>query len=139
GRQVDLDGADELADLRLVVVDLLLGDEVLLAQTLVAIVVAARGVELRLIARERTLRLVELDLPRPRIDLGEWVALVDLLALGEQHLVEPPVDLRLHGDLLERGDRAEALEPDRKILHLGRGDLDRDHAIARAGGRGARR
>ena len=56
---------------------------------------------------------------------------------GEEHLVEPAVDLRAHRDLLERGDRAEALEPDRDVLLLDRRDVYRNHAIAGAALRGA--
>ncbi len=114
-RFVDRDRAGVLADLAFVLLDLLRGDELLLLERLVALVRLLRREELRLVARERALRLMELDLERPRIDLGDHVALLDRLAFGEQHLVEPAVDLRTNRDLLERRDGAQAVEPDRQI------------------------
>ncbi len=85
--------AGELLDQRALVVDLLLGQEVLPAHRDVAIEIALGAVELRLIARQRRLTLVQQDLERPRIDLGDDLVVLDRLPLAEDDLVEPSVDL----------------------------------------------
>ena len=72
---------------RLLGVDLLAGDRVLREQRAVALEVQARVLEQRLVARELPGGQRELDLERPRIDLGEEVARLDHLALleGDAH------------------------------------------------------
>ena len=64
-------GPGQLRDQRPLVVDLLLRQEVLPADRLVAIEVALGAVELRLVAGQRRLPLVQQDLERARIDLGQ--------------------------------------------------------------------
>jgi hypothetical protein len=44
------------------------------------------------------LRLIERRLVETRIDLGEDIASLDVLAFGEQHLFKPGVDLRADAD-----------------------------------------
>ena len=46
---------------------------------------AASGQMLTLVARHLALRLLELDLERARIDLGEQIARLDEVALAEVH------------------------------------------------------
>jgi hypothetical protein len=43
------------------------------------------------------LALVERGLEQPRIDLRQHVALLDVLAFGEQHLLQLAVDLGMNG------------------------------------------
>ena len=73
-RLVALHGAAQLLDGRALVVDLLLRDELLRDDGLVALEVALRAAQLRRVARERRLGLVQLDVERPRIDLREQLA-----------------------------------------------------------------
>ena len=72
-RVVVLDGPRELRDQCLLVVDLLLRQEVLCPHRLVAIEIALGAIELRLIARQRRLPLVQQDLERARVDLGQYL------------------------------------------------------------------
>ena len=69
------DGAFKLAHRRRLGIELLLGDHLRLPQRLVARQVHLGVVELRLVARQLSLRLLQLHLERPRIDLGQQVAL----------------------------------------------------------------
>ena len=70
---VRLDRRLELVDLGLLLVDALLGREVLLRQLLEAGEVLLRGDELGLVLRLLRHRLIERGLQRPRIDLGQDV------------------------------------------------------------------
>ncbi len=135
-----------LSGQRRLIVDLLLRDELARAQIAIALEVDLRVVELRAIARQRALGLMELRGERPRIDLRQQIALVNELALGEVDLVEPAVDLRAHRHLLPGGDGAEPFEPDRHVSLVDLGERDRHRArglVGRPGGlaaaaRGAR-
>ena len=81
------------------------------------------------------LGLIERGLEQARIDLGQHVALLDVLALGEQHLLQLAVDLRVDADG-ERGlHRAEPGQVDRHVLPADDGDA---HRHAGAGGRSCR-
>ena len=64
-------------------------------------------VELRLVARELALGLLQLHLERTRVDLGEQVPLLHQLPLAEGDVDELTVDAALHGDGVEGGHRAE--------------------------------
>ena len=55
-----------------------------------------------------------------RIDLGEHVALLDVLALGEIHRHQLAIDLRAHRDSVQRADRADTFQIDRHVLHARR-------------------
>ena len=134
---VDLDGAGELADLRLVLLDLLRGHQLLRLEALVALEVQLVRLELGLVAREGALGGEELHAKRARIDLRDDVTLLDELALGEEDGVEAAVDLGVHGDLLDGGDGAEPLEPDRDVALLGHDGLHRHDPLARPAARAA--
>ena len=66
-----------LGDERLLVGDLLLGDRILFVQHLIAAEIALRLGEQRLVFRQLALRLGERRLIRPRVDLGDEIALLD--------------------------------------------------------------
>ena len=76
-RLVDLHGALELADRRLLIVVHLARDDALVEEVLVALQRPLRDLELGTVARHLPLRLRELHLERPRVDLDEQVALGD--------------------------------------------------------------
>ena len=85
----------ELIDLGLLLVDVLLGLEVLLRQRLEADEILFGAIRAGLVLRLLGLGLVERGLEQARIDLGQHVALLDALAFGEQHLLQLAVDLRV--------------------------------------------
>ena len=132
GGHVDLHRALGLADEGDLIVDLLGGHEVALAQRAEAFEVALAGLELGAVASQRPLGLVELDLEGAGVDLREGLTPADGLALAEEDLVEAAVDLGAHRDLLPGGDRAQAFEPDRDVALLDRGDEHR-HGAWRVG------
>jgi hypothetical protein len=61
------------------------------------------------------LRLIERSLEQARIDLGDHVTLLDVLSLGEQHLLQLAVDLGVDADAQDRLHRAQTREVDRHI------------------------
>ena len=112
-RAVDLaligfDRAFVLAHERRLRIELLLRDRVLLEERAIALEIDDRVLQQRLVFRELAFGLRELDLERPRIDLGEQLARFDELAFAENHAHELPVDAASHGDGRERRHRAEA-------------------------------
>ena len=119
-RLVRLDGGLLLRHQRALIVDLLLRDEVLLAHPLVAFEGEAARLQLGGVAGQRGLRLRARDGERPRINLGEQIALVDCLALLERGPVQPPVHLRLDHHRLQRHHGAYPLQVNGDIAH---GDL----------------
>ena len=120
-RLVLLDGAFVLLDEELLVSDLLLGDAVLLAQSLVSGEVRLRLVEQALVVDERPFRQVERRLMGTRIDLGEKVALMDNLAFLEADFGQLPADLGLDGNRRQRGHGSQAGERIVDIPHDGLG------------------
>ncbi len=125
-RLITLEPGLELIHLRLLVVELLLRDEPLSGERLVASERDAPVLELCHVPREGGLGLVQSDRERTRVDLGEHVALLDGLALLEEHLVEPAVDLAPHGDRGERQRVAQAIQVERHVARLCGGKHDRD-------------
>src|SRR5262249_47636965 len=120
-------------------VDLLLRDEISGAELAEAIEIQARVTELRGIPEKRGLGLVQLNREWAWVDLREKVALLHVLPLAENDLVEPPVDLALHGYGRERQWFAESLEIDRHIVLDDSGDGDRnDPPLGGCSGRRAR-
>ena len=96
------------------------------------------GGELGLVLGSLGLGLIERSLEQAGVDLGQDVALLDVLAFGEQHFLQLAVDLRMncHG---ERGlYAAEPGEVDRHILPSDRGDAHR-HARSYGSARRVRR
>ena len=115
---VDLHRALELPDQRGLIVGLLRRDQLLRRQVLVALEVELRSLELRDVPRQRALALVQLVDERPRIDLRQQIAGAHRLALAEEDLVEPAVDLRAYRHRLERDHAAEPVEEDGHVLLL---------------------
>ncbi len=116
GGTIGVDRRNQLIDLGLLLVDDLLGLEALVDQGAGPLEVLLRRDELGVVLRLSGLGLVERRLIEPRIDLGQHIALADVLALLEQDLLELAVDLRTDADG-ERGlHRAEPGQVDRQIL-----------------------
>ena len=105
-----------MIDLGLLLVDDLLGLEALVDQGAGPLEVLLRGNELGVVLRLFGLGLVERRLIQARIDLGQHVALADVLALLEQDLLELAVDLRTNADRERRLHRAEPGQVDRQVL-----------------------
>ena len=125
----------ELIDLGLLLVDDLLRRDVREHQRLrTREVFLGRG-ELGLVLRLLGLGLVERGLEQARIDLGEHVALLDVLPLGEQHLLQLAVDLRMDADGKGSLHRAESGEVDRHVLPAHDRDAHRDGRACRKAGR----
>ena len=96
----------------------------------------ARQIELlvgeqRFILRLLRHRLIVLRLVDRRIDFGEHVALLDVLALDEIDRHQLAVDLRAHGDRVQCADGADAIEIDRHVLYPWRRRQHRHGKIAR--------
>ncbi len=146
-RLVGLDRALVLADERLLRVDLLLRDRVLGKQRAIALEIDLRVLEQRLVLRHLPLRLPELDLERPRVDLGQQVAGLHDLALLERDLHELPVDARFHDDhacaaspCRARSDRRRSmpLRAGAATTGMARADGSKRPPAAGAGGSAAR-
>ncbi len=82
--------AVELADLRLLRIELLLGDDAFFEKKLEAFVIRFGVAALRFIFRELTFRLLELNLKWPWIDFGEEVALLNELPSLKATLISWP-------------------------------------------------
>ncbi len=89
-----LDGAVQLSDLRFLADHLLRRDQLFLLQLLVALEIGLGVAQPGLVLFERALRLRQLHLIGPRVDLGQHLALGDALALGEVHLDQLAVEAR---------------------------------------------
>ncbi len=85
-RLVGFDGAVELADLGLLRIELLLGDNTFFEEKLEAFVIRLGVAALGFIFRELTLRLLKLNLKWPRIDFAEEVALLNELTFLEGNI-----------------------------------------------------
>ena len=77
------DGAFELTDGRGLRIQILAGDGILRPQQLIARQRGLRVHQLRVVSRQLTLCLIELDLERTRIDFGQERALVHDLSFDE--------------------------------------------------------
>ena len=104
-RLVRLDRALELVDRRHLRVELLARDGVFLQQRLVAREIEARVLQRGLVLGELALLLLDLDLERPGVDLGQQVALAHELAFAVAHGHELAVDAAAHGHGVDGGDR----------------------------------
>ncbi len=136
-----LGGRFVLRDQRDLRVELLLRHGVGLDQLAVAIDVHLGVAEQRLVVRERGFREFELNLIRSRVDLGEHLAFLDVVAFLEVHLHELAVDARLERHRVERRHVAEAVQHDRDARTSDGRDDDRHRSAARVrpGHRGRRR
>ncbi len=101
---VGLDDAFVLVNQLALGVELLRGNGVLGDQGPVPLEIHAGVAEQRLVTRELALRLRQLHLERPRIDLGQEVAGVDVLPFLERHLDQLAVDAGVDGDGVQRRD-----------------------------------
>jgi len=137
-RLVGVDHGAELIDLALLLVDDLLRGDVRFDQRVGALEVLARRDELRDVLRLFRLGLVERGLEQARVDLGQHVAFLDLLAFGEQHLLQLAVDLGMDADGERRLHRAEAGQVNWDVVALDDRDGDRHaRACGHAGGMGS--
>ena len=123
----------ELGDRRALRVGLLLRAGIGLRQLLVAREVELGIGERRLVLRLLRQRLIELGVIDRRIDLGEHVAALDVLAFLEQDGDQLALDLRAHRHGVQRADGADAFEIDRNVLGLRRRRQHRHRQIARIG------
>ena len=123
-RGVGGDRGGELQHQRVLRVELLLGGEVLLGERGVAGEVELGVGEVGLVLRFLGDGLVERGLERPRVDLGQKIALLDHLAFVEGDLHDLAVDARPDQDGVVGLDLADALEDDRKIRALDRRHSD---------------
>ena len=69
--------------------------------------------------------LVERGLEQARVDLRQHVAFLDVLAFGEQHLLQLAVDLRMNADGQRRLHGTEPGQVDRHVLPADDGDAHR--------------
>ena len=113
-----------LGDQRHLVGDLLLGDRILLGELLIAGEVALGLAQQRLVLGQLPLRLGERRLIGARIDLGDEVARLDGLALGEPDALQGAGDLGADGHGLERRHRAEGVDGQRHVAEGHRRDPD---------------
>ncbi len=107
GTLVVRDRALVLLDQIDLILDLLARYAVLAIKRLVARVVRTRLGQQPHVVRQRALCLFQRHLIGARVDLGQEVAFLHHLALGEGDLLQLTVDLRFDGDRRQRGHRAE--------------------------------
>ena len=123
--QVDLGGLDRggigfhraliLRDQRDLRVERLARHRVLRGQPLVAREIDLRALQQRLVARQIALGLRQRRLIGPRVDLGDQIAFLDLVAFLEIDLDQIAADLASDRDGRERGDGAERIEIDSDV------------------------
>ena len=115
-RVIGIERGGQLIDLALLQIDVLLGLEALERQRLEAREILLRRTEQRLVLGLFRLGLIERSLEQARVDPGEHVALLDVLPLGERHLLQFSVDLGVDAHARYRLHRAETGEVDRHVL-----------------------
>ena len=131
GGLVRFDRALILPDLRLLGIDLLLGDHTFVKKKRVTLEIDLYVVELRLVFGELAFCLLKHHLVGTRIDFDECIALMDELALGEVHFHDRAVNAAADGYRIESVDRAQTDEVNGKVALLRRGDNHGyDHASA---------
>src|SRR5262249_28968821 len=115
-RLVGLDCGIELRDLRGLGLDQLRSGPAFIAQCRVAFEIGLRVRELGLIAGAVGVRLFELRLIWTRIDLGEQVAGLYALPLGEIDFCDLPLDLAADDHGIVGDHRADALQIDGYVV-----------------------
>ena len=125
-RLIALDLRDELIDRRLLSVQPLTRNRILLGEAGVARQVELRVLETRLVLRLLRDRLIERRLIRARVDFNKNIALLDHLALLEVDLDDLAIDAAAHQDGLVRLHGAKPIQIDWKIslYRLCDGDWD---------------
>ena len=108
--------APDLAHLRGLGIDLLARGEVAAHERLRARQVALGVLQLHLIGGFLGLGLGQDGGVGARVDQRQRVAALDVLALGEEHLLQRAVDARAHHHRLERLHRADVAQQDRHVL-----------------------
>ena len=129
-RDVELHQRAILRDQRALGVGLLLVDRVGRRQSLVAVEIDLGVGELGFVLRLLGQHLVERGLIGGRIDARQHVAFFDVLAFLEGDADQFAVDLRAHGNGIERFDRPDGVEIDRHV-GLGGGGGEHRHRPAR--------
>ena len=109
---------------RLLGVDLLTGDGILRKKSAVAVKVYARVLKQRLVARQLPGSQGELDLERPRVDLGKEIASVDHLALFKCDAHDLTVDAAANQHGIEWRYRSKRKQVDIEYTLPHRGDSD---------------
>ena len=115
GRLVDTNRAFGLTGDGLIAIELLLSNEFLSHQIPIALHHEIRVLQLGAVARQRALGLVQLNLERPRVDLGQHLALAHGLTLAEQDLHQAAVHLGPDGHSLVGHNVANAFQVDRNV------------------------
>ncbi len=93
----------------------MLGDEFLPHQILIALDHQIRVLQLGAVARQRALGLMQLNLERPRVDLGQHLTLAHGLTLAEEDLHQPAVHLGPYGHRLVGHHAPNAFQVDRYV------------------------
>jgi hypothetical protein len=88
----------QLVDLRLLLIDLLDGDDVVVAKPAEALEIQGCGLQLRLAHFELRAGLFERGADRAIVDAGEQIAALDLLTFANCKLDQLAVDLRPDDD-----------------------------------------
>ncbi len=114
-----------LGDQRLLILDLLAGDRILLVKRFITSKIALMLSEQRLVLGELALRLGQRRLIGPGVDLRDEVALFDHLAFRKSHRLQLARDLGADGDGLEGRHRSERVDRDRHIPQRHRRDPHR--------------
>src|SRR4029450_3431395 len=125
---VGLDRALILAHERLLRVDLLLRDRILRQQRTIALEIDLGIREKRLVLGHLPLCVRQLYLERPRIDLGQQIALLHGVALAESQANKLTIDTASHDDHVARRDGTEAVEVDIDAAFFRRRGDDRQRA-----------
>src|SRR5579872_538984 len=120
-------GSLKLPDGRVLRIHLLLGDYAFLAQLVVTRVVDSGIVELRLVASQLSLHLLECHLEGPGIDFRKEIAFPNKLAFRKINLLELSIDSALHGDGIKRSNRPQPGEIVGNILFKRRRYCYRHH------------
>ena len=120
----------QLIDLRLLLVDLLGGDDVVVPQAVEPLEIEHRSFQLRFAHLELRARLLERRTDPAIVDARQQIALLDLLTFAHRQLDQLAVDLRPDDDTALRAHRADCTDHVGNILAA---DGNRAH------GRGRRR
>ncbi|MNM98071.1 hypothetical protein D3C81_1105920 [compost metagenome] len=128
-------GGLQLIDQRLLLVEGLLGHAVIAAEQAVALEVDAGHLDLSLALAELGAGLVEAGADAAVVQGGQQVALLDPLALFDEHPGQHPFDLRFYFDAVQRQHGADGAGVARHVLL---GNADHAHRNGALGARNRR-